>query len=138
MTDSNGILKASARSVNQYNIGRTVKVALDNNIILGGGGHNMAAGLTLKKERFLDFKEFIFKDYLKKCTKNITPFNYDSEVSTMAFNIDFFNDIKKLQPFGNGNPLPIFLFKDFNTKKVANTETNKRAVKSDALFLAFF
>ena len=49
ITTSNELLKGSARSVYNYNIGRAIKNSLDNNIIIGGGGHNMAAGFTLKK-----------------------------------------------------------------------------------------
>ena len=50
ITNSNELLKGSARSVYDYNIGRTIKNSLDNDLILGGGGHNMAAGFTLKKK----------------------------------------------------------------------------------------
>ena len=49
ITASNGVLKGSARSIYNYNIGRAIKNSLDNDIIIGGGGHNMAAGFTLKK-----------------------------------------------------------------------------------------
>ena len=49
ITNSNELLKGSARSVYDYNIGRAIKNSLDNDLILGGGGHNMAAGFTLKK-----------------------------------------------------------------------------------------
>ena len=49
ITASGDILKGSARSIYNYNIGRVIKNLLDNKIILNGGGHNMAAGFTLKK-----------------------------------------------------------------------------------------
>ena len=47
ITASNELLKGSARSVYNYNIGRVIKNSLDQEIILNGGGHNMAAGFTL-------------------------------------------------------------------------------------------
>ena len=50
ITASNKLLKGSARSVYNYNIGRVIKNSLDQKIILNGGGHNMAAGFTLNKE----------------------------------------------------------------------------------------
>ena len=50
ITKSNNILKASARSTNSYNIGHVVKVLKDKKIIEKGGGHNMAAGFTIKKD----------------------------------------------------------------------------------------
>ena len=50
MTNSNELIKGSARSIYNYNIGCSIKNSLDKDIILAGGGHNMAAGFTLKKK----------------------------------------------------------------------------------------
>ena len=52
ITNSNDLLKGSARSIYQYNIGKSIKNSLSKNLISNGGGHNMAAGFTLKKENF--------------------------------------------------------------------------------------
>ena len=112
ITNSNELLKGSARSVYNYNIGRTIKNSLDNHIIIAGGGHNMAAGFTLKKKNLKNFEDFILKDFSKICASQNHTFLYDAEVSSLAFNVDFYNDIKKLEPFGTGNPSPIFLLKD--------------------------
>ena len=49
ITKSNNILKASARSTPTYNIGNLIKLLIDKKIIDNGGGHNMAAGFTIKK-----------------------------------------------------------------------------------------
>jgi len=117
ITNSNDLLKGSARSVYNYNIGRAIKNSLDNDIIIGGGGHNMAAGFTLEKNKFKNFENFILKDFLKTGISNEHSFLYDAEVSSLAFNLDFYNDIKNLEPFGTGNPLPIFLFKDLKIIK---------------------
>ncbi|MDC0533207.1 single-stranded-DNA-specific exonuclease RecJ [Candidatus Pelagibacter sp.] len=119
ITSSGKLLKGSARSIYNYNIGATIKKALDKNILLGGGGHIMAAGFTLDKSKLKKFKEFISKDFL--ATKsNIDKFSfYDAEVLSSAFNLEFFNDINKIQPFGNGNPIPIFLIKDLKVIKTS-------------------
>tara|TARA_X000001036_G_scaffold434417_1_gene473748 strand:- start:72 stop:1343 length:1272 start_codon:yes stop_codon:yes gene_type:complete len=119
ITTSNQLLKGSARSVSNYNIGRAIKNALNQNIIISGGGHNMAAGFTLKKENLSNFKEFFIKDIIKKNISTDNVFKYDAEISSLAFNKDFYNDIKKLEPFGTGNPNPIFLFKDLKIIKTS-------------------
>ena len=119
ITTSNQLLKGSARSVSNYNIGRAIKNALNQNIIISGGGHNMAAGFTLKKENLSNFKEFFIKDIIKKNISTDNVFEYDAEISSLAFNKDFYNDIKKLEPFGTGNPNPIFLFKDLKIIKTS-------------------
>ena len=117
ITASGNILKGSARSVYNYNIGRAIKNSLDENIILGGGGHNMAAGFTLKKENLKIFKDFISMNYLKMNISTDQIFTYDSEISSIAFNKSFFDDIKKIEPFGTDNPAPTFLFKDLKIIK---------------------
>jgi single-stranded-DNA-specific exonuclease len=119
ITNSNELLKGSARSVYDYNIGRAIKSSLDNNIIIGGGGHNMAAGFTLKNNNLNNFKNFIFKDFSKTGASQNHTFLYDAEVSSLALNIEFYTDIKKLEPFGTGNPTPTFLLKDL---KIIKTE----------------
>ena len=111
ITNSNNFLKSSARSIPNYNIGKAIKRALNRNIIINGGGHDMAAGFTLKKNVLDNFKKFINEDFLKNSSKNEFEFTYDGEVSFLALKKDFTDDIKKLQPFGNGNPLPTFFLK---------------------------
>jgi len=117
ITNSNGLLKGSARSVYNYNIGRSIKNSLDNDIIIGGGGHNMAAGFTLKKDNLKKFENYILKDFVNTGVSLDNKFLYDAEVSSLAFNVDFYEDIKKLEPFGNGNPAPTFLLKDLRVVK---------------------
>jgi len=117
ITNSNDLLKGSARSVYNYNIGRVIKNSLDNNIIIGGGGHNMAAGFTLEKSKLKIFEDFILTDFINAGISRDQSFLYDAEVSSLAFNVDFYNDIKNLEPYGTGNPLPTFLFKDLKVIK---------------------
>ena len=117
ITNSNNLLKSSARSISSYNIGKAIKRALNRNIILYGGGHNMAAGFTLKKDNLNNFRKFINEDFLKNSSKRELEFRYDSEVSFSALNKKFSEDLKKLQPFGNGNPLPTFFLKKLTAIK---------------------
>ena len=117
ITSSNELLKGSARSIYNYNIGRVIKNLLDKNIIIGGGGHNMAAGFTLDKENLKNFETYILEDFLKSNTANQNTFSYESEVSSLAFNQDFYDNIKKLEPFGTENSVPTFLLRDLKIFK---------------------
>ena len=118
ITSSNGILKGSARSINNYNIGQVIKKLRDNDIVISGGGHNMAAGFTLKKSNMKKFQSFILNDVLlAKLPKN--DFTYDAEVSSNALNLDFYFDISKLEPFGTGNHAPIFLIRNLKIIKTS-------------------
>ena len=117
ITSSNELLKGSARSTYDYNIGRAIKKSVDKNIIISGGGHNMAAGFTLEKNNLKIFKDFILEDFSTSGASKDDKFLYDAEVSPLAFNKYFYEDLKKLEPFGTGNPVPTFFFKDLKIIK---------------------
>ena len=117
ITASNELLKGSARSIFNYNIGRAIKNSLDNDIIINGGGHNAAAGFILDKANLESFENFILEDFSKAGVVKNRSFTYDAEVSSLALNMDFYIDIKKLEPFGTGNPIPTFLLKDLKIIK---------------------
>ena len=59
MTLSNNIFKASARSTFDFDIGKFIKKCIDKDIILNGGGHHLAAGFSLKKDKIDEFISFI-------------------------------------------------------------------------------
>ena len=117
ITRSNNVFKGSARSTKDYNIGNLIKLLCDKKIIQSGGGHNMAAGLIIKKEKIKLLDNFIQNDYSKKVLNLINFLEYDAELSSSSININLINNIYKLYPFGNDNPLPLFLFKRFKILK---------------------
>src|SRR5210317_661955 len=124
MTKSNDKLKASARSTSSYNIGYLIKSLIENNIVLSGGGHNMAAGFTMKKSNIKLLDNFIQNDYLKKNSNRESLNEYDFRLSPSAIKIRLINDINKLKPFGNYNFLPIFLIN--NLKVIGHNVINNK------------
>ncbi|WP_415315839.1 single-stranded-DNA-specific exonuclease RecJ [Candidatus Pelagibacter sp. Uisw_137] len=136
ITVSNELLKGSARSIYNYNIGLVIKNSLDQGIILKGGGHNMAAGFTLNKAKLGDFEKYILEDFFKSKIINDNIFSYESEVSPLAFNQDFYNNIKKLEPFGTGNSIPTFMLRDLRIIKpiVLNNKHISAILKSKTGF----
>ena len=77
----------------------------------------MAAGFTLDKVNLKDFENYILEDFLKSNISNDNIFSYESEVSSLALNQDFYEDLKKLEPFGTGNPVPTFMLRDLRIIK---------------------
>ena len=77
----------------------------------------MAAGFTLNKANLNNFENYILEDFLKSNIVNNNIFSYESEVSSLAFNKDFYEDIKKLEPFGTGNSIPTFMLRDLTVVK---------------------
>ena len=128
ITNSRNILKASARSTSTYNIGHLIRLLIEKKIIDNGGGHNMAAGFTLKKNNINLLDDFIQKDYLKKNSKLIKTSKYDGELSISAINLKFMKELNRLKPFGNFNHLPSFLIK--NVKIIKTDIINYKHVSS--------
>jgi len=118
ITKSNNKLKASARSTVSYNIGYLIKSLVDNKIIDSGGGHNMAAGFTIKKNNIKLLDNFIQKDFIKKNSGKDNSNNYDLEISSSFIKNKFVQDINKIGPFGNFNILPFFLIKNLKVIKL--------------------
>ena len=110
LTNSNNLIKGSARSTLEFNIGDLIQKSVQLGITLGGGGHNLAAGVSLKKNKLNTFKNFINKNYNSNNTqsKNL----YMSKLSLNAINKEFIKSINLLGPFGNKNPQPVFLIND--------------------------
>ncbi len=110
LTKSSNCYKGSARSVNNFNIGEYIHDAIKKNILISGGGHNLAAGLSVHKNNIR-----LFKDYLENIYKKNTQFfpnYYISKLSTDSINNEFFNEIDKISPFGNRNSNPYFLIEN--------------------------
>ena len=128
ITKSNNILKASARSTSNYNIGNLIKLLIDKKIIEKGGGHNMASGFTLKKDKLNLLTEFIQKNYNNTILDNNSPYKYESEISASSINERFIDEINKLGPFGNHNYLPIFLVR--NVKIIKSNIINKKHISA--------
>ena len=101
--------KGSCRSIGEFDIGEAVNLAYELGILKKGGGHKMAAGLTIKKERIDDFKTFLKSYKLDKFNKNKY---YDFQIRLSSINKKLYQDLKKLGPFGSRNPKPTILIKD--------------------------
>ena len=96
----------------------------------------MAAGFILEKNNLKNFESFILNDFNKNSVSNDHSFSYDAEVSSHAFNIDFYNDLRKLEPFGIVNPSPTFFLKDLKVikSKILNNKHISLILKSKTGF----
>jgi single-stranded-DNA-specific exonuclease len=122
--------KASARSVIGFDIGSIIIAAMQEKILIKGGGHKMAGGFTIDVNNIEKFKDFVLKKFKNK-DKNHTKkksLYLDSVISPAALNIDFFNKINNLAPFGSGNPEPKFVIE--NLKILNNKVIKNKHVKS--------
>lgn len=110
LTNSSDILKGSARSTSNFNIGDYIYKALNKNILINGGGHNLAAGVSLSKNRLNDFKYFLNSFFVNN--NFLLNNNYISRIPLSSINKKLINDINLIGPFGFKNSKPIFLVKN--------------------------
>ena len=122
--------KASARSIVGFDIGAVILSAVQNNILIKGGGHKMAGGFSIEKNKIEKFKEFIIKRFKGKWDKTYFKDNLyiDSSISASALNINFYQKVEKLSPFGSGNPEPKFILE--NVKVIRSSVVGDSHVKS--------
>ena len=109
--------KASARSIVGFDIGSVIIAAVQEKILLKGGGHKMAGGFTINIENIKKFKDFIFRKFnnINEDLRSEKPFFLDSIISPSAINMEFYSKVNALAPFGSGNPEPKFIIEDLKT-----------------------
>ncbi len=122
--------KASARSIVGFDIGSVIISATQENILIKGGGHKMAGGFSVKIENINIFKNFIFKKFkgVNGNLKNEKPLLLDSIIAPSAVNLEFYNKVELLSPFGSGNPEPKFIIE--NVKTINGKIVGEKHVKS--------
>ena len=83
------------------------------------GGHAMAVGLSLSKEKFEDFKK-VFQEYAdSKDINEIVPIiNIDNLITEKELNLEAVRDLEKLEPFGEANKCPLIAYKNLKIDSI--------------------
>jgi single-stranded-DNA-specific exonuclease len=110
--DENGIGKGSGRSIEGLNLVEALNRCAGS--LQKYGGHEMAAGLAMREENFDRFaeafrstaRELLSEEALQPCLR------LDHELAFTEIDVDFLRWHEMLQPFGNGNPQPLFLARE--------------------------
>lgn len=97
-----------------------------NHIVNSFGGHNMAAGVTIDVDKIDEFRVAFEQAVDEVAEKDIIDeIVIDSEIKTANISINTLNEISKLMPFGQGNPEPIFVYKNVKVKGVSSLTDGK-------------
>ena len=109
LTESNGLITGSARSIAGFDLYEAIKECSE--YLENYGGHMYAAGLTLKKENLKPFEEKFEQVVAEKITEDIlTPVvQIDTFLDFKQITPKFFRILKQFQPFGPGNQSPVFI-----------------------------
>ena len=105
--------KGSGRSQSGVNLGRAIQAAYDEGLILAGGGHAMAAGLTVRPSAIPELRAFLNERLAAEMVEATAAdaVEIDALVAPGAAK-SLLEDFKALAPFGPGNPEPVFALAD--------------------------
>ena len=102
----------SARSIPGVDLGRVVRAAMVEGLLVKGGGHAMAAGLTIARDKIGAFRAFLEKELseLVDQARAAESLMIDAAVTARGANHELIEMIERASPYGAGNPEPIFAF----------------------------
>jgi len=120
LTEEDGILSGSVRSIEGIDVYSMLSACEEH--LIQFGGHSMAAGLKLKSENFLAFRE-AFDKVVRKFTNDIRIERchlYDTEIQFDQITFSLYESLQPLEPHGPENLRPVFL-----SKKIKNARFTK-------------
>ncbi len=123
--DEGGSGKGSGRSIEGFDLLAAITFCSDR--LTKFGGHKSAAGLSLDKADFEKFKADITEYAESKITSDmLQPVVYaDTELEYTDINTNLTEDLSKLEPFGEGNPVPVFLMRDLKITDIIPLKNGK-------------
>jgi single-stranded-DNA-specific exonuclease len=115
-----GIGKGSGRSQTGANLGRAVQAAYEAGLVMAGGGHAMAAGLTMRADAVPELREFLCRALAEEGAQAamMDVVDIDALITAGGATRALFEDFQRLQPFGPGNPEPMFAIADARVEQI--------------------
>ncbi len=110
--DGLGKGSGSGRSISGVDLGAAVRAAVDEGILEKGGGHAMAAGLSVRREKLADLRAF-FETRLAKAVdarRSNEVLLIDGALTARSATLKLIDMLEKAGPYGAGHPAPIFAF----------------------------
>ena len=106
----NGEGKGSGRSIHGFDLHEALSKC--QNHIERFGGHSMAIGITVKESEFEEFKKDVEKYVENAHIEDLVPvIKIDKEINDRDVNIETISELKMLEPFGESNKMPIFIYR---------------------------
>ncbi|MFH1793914.1 MAG: single-stranded-DNA-specific exonuclease RecJ [Pseudomonadota bacterium] len=107
--NSTGIGSGSGRSIAGFDLGRMVREAVDRGLLIKGGGHAMAAGITVERSRLGELRAFFEEHAGEKVfeLRDAESLKIDAAVSADGATLTLAEELERAGPFGPGHPQPM-------------------------------
>jgi single-stranded-DNA-specific exonuclease len=108
--DPSGRGTGSGRSINGFDMGRMVRAAVDEGLLVKGGGHAMAAGLTVERGKLGLLRAF----FIEKAQKTVSALvanetlKIDGAIAASGATIELIDRLETAGPYGSGHSQPVF------------------------------
>ena len=117
--DHDGNLKGSARSVPSFDIGHAIIEASQSGLILKGGGHGMAGGLTLTRAQVPAFTEFMNAQIaMSHYFETGVTTEADLSLDLKDLTVDLILSMEQMRPYGMGNPEPVIVLRNVELAEI--------------------
>ncbi len=127
LTEVDGTLKGSGRSFGEFSLAEALERCREH--IIGGGGHAGACGVKVEKAKFEDFKRAVNEYYRSLELEDQMRFlgvREDLEVREFGeLTLELVEELRKLEPYGEGNQEPVFLLPEVKVVEVARLGADK-------------
>ncbi len=111
------LAKGSGRSIPGFDLYEALTKCSES--IYKFGGHSMAIGITINKDKFEEFSKKIEKIAQEEHIQDILPIlDIEGKINLNDINKETVKTIKELEPFGEGNKTPIFVFKNLKIDSI--------------------
>jgi single-stranded-DNA-specific exonuclease len=112
--------KGSGRSQAGVNLGRAIQAAFDEGLLLAGGGHAMAAGVTIRPSALPEFRAFLCERLAEEMVvaEAEDALEIDALVTAGATARPLYDAFRAMEPFGPGNPEPLFALADVRVERL--------------------
>lgn len=118
------LAKGSGRSIPGFDLHDALMKCQDT--IEKFGGHSMAIGITIKRDKFTDFADELEQIAKEAKIDEIVPIiNVDAKINLKEINREIVESLKQLEPFGEGNKMPIFAFKNLKIDSIRSLSEGK-------------
>ena len=106
-----GFASGSGRSITGVDIGSAVRAALEAHVIVKGGGHAMAAGITVEIAKLVEFRSFL-EEKLAAAVSNAAEnaLQIDGALTASGATLDLIELLEQAGPYGSAHPAPVFAF----------------------------